>query len=162
MKAALNAFWDERSSRERTLLSVGGSVLAVFLAYQILWAPAASGREQLQNALPQMQAQLARMSEQANEARTLKTAALSVPPTGSSLLSGMKASLAEQGLQGAELTSVGHVLQLHVKNVPFSSCVAWLDQVRRTYKVQVLEAQVTALPHPGDVNLSATLQGIDQ
>jgi general secretion pathway protein M len=161
MKAFLNAFWDERNAREKTFIMVGGGFLALFLAYQILWAPAAAGRAQLHNAVPQMQAQLALMTEQANEARTLKAAAMSVAPSGHALLDGMKASLTEQGLQGAELTSAGHVLQLQVKNVPFGSCVAWLDQVRREYKVQVVEAQVTALPHPGDVNLSATLQGIE-
>jgi general secretion pathway protein M len=162
MKAVLNAFWDERNRREKTLLAVGGGLLALFLAYQIFWAPAATGREQLQSALPQMQAQLARMTEQANEAHTLKAAAMSVPPTGKTLLDGMKASLAEQGLEGAELTSVGHVLQLQIKNAQFSRCVAWLDQVRREYKIQVVEAQVTALPHPGDVNFTATLQGVER
>jgi len=162
MKAFLNTFWEERSSRERNLLAAGGGFLALFLAYQLLWAPQTNGREQLQNALPQMHAQLALMSEQANEARSLKAAAMSVPPSGQALLGGMKAALADQGLQGAELTSVGHVLHLQVKNVPFSSCVAWFDQIRREYKIQVVEAQVTALPHPGDVNLSATLQGITE
>lgn len=162
MKALLNAFWDERTAREKNLLSVCGGLLAVFFVYQILWAPAATGREQLQNTLPQMQAQLAHMTEQANEARTLEAAAMSVPPTGRALLDGMQAALAEQGLAGAQLTSVGHVLQLQIKNAPFSNCVAWLDQVRREYKIQVVEAQVTVLPHPGDVSLTATLQGIER
>jgi len=102
------------------------------------------------------------MTEQANEARALNSAVISVPPTGMILLDGMKTSLAGEGLQGAELTSVGHVLQLQINNAPFSRCVAWLDRVRREYKVQVVEAQVTALPHPGDVNLTATLQAMDQ
>jgi general secretion pathway protein M len=166
MNAAINAvlstFWDERNAREKTVLAIGGGFLALFLAYQLLWAPQAGGRAELQSALPQMHAQLALMTEQANEARALKPAATSVPPTGTTLLDGMKASLVEQGLQGAELTMAGHVFQLRVKSIPFSNCIAWLDQVRRAYKIQVVEAQVTALPHPGDVNFTATLQGIGQ
>lgn len=162
MKIFFNTLWDERNPREKLLLICGGSLLALFLIYRVLWAPAAAGREQLQSMLPQMQAQLAHMTQQAAEARTLQTGALSATPSGSALLDGLKASLAQQGLQNAQLASVGHVLQLQIKNAPFSNCVAWLDQARREYKVQVVEAHVSALPGPGDVTLTATLQGIGQ
>jgi len=160
MKDTLQALWDQRNSREKILLAVAGALFAVFLLYSILWAPAANGRADLQARLPQLQSQLARMSAEADEARTLKVSSASATPRGQALLDGLQASLAQQGLAGAQLSGNGRLLQLQIKDAPFNLCVSWLDQARRTYKLQVIEAKVTALPRPGEVAMSATLQSI--
>ena len=36
-------FWDQRTEREKTLLAWGGGVLAVVIAWSVLWAPAQDG-----------------------------------------------------------------------------------------------------------------------
>ena len=59
MKAELTqawaGFWDQRSEREKTLLTWGGGVLAVVIAWSVLWAPAQEGRSHLRETLPAMQ-----------------------------------------------------------------------------------------------------------
>ena len=40
-------FWDQRTEREKTLLAWGGGVLAVVIAWSVLWAPAQDGRAHL-------------------------------------------------------------------------------------------------------------------
>jgi general secretion pathway protein M len=158
MNAALQSFWSERNPREQRLLLLAGLFLALVILYQLLWDPAASGRARLHDALPQMQSELANMNAQAERARSLKAAATATP-TGAAWLDGLRSSLAQQGLNGAQLSENGSLLQLHVTGAPFERCVAWLDNARRIYKVQVIDAQVNALPQPGMVSLTATLQG---
>ena len=62
-------FWESRTAREKQLLTWGGAVLSVFIAYSVLWAPAQEGRARLRDTLPAMQRQIAQMTAQANEAR---------------------------------------------------------------------------------------------
>lgn len=45
---AWEAFWEPRTAREKMLLGWGGAVLAVAIAYSVLWAPAEAGRANLQ------------------------------------------------------------------------------------------------------------------
>jgi len=157
MKAVLEAFWSERSAREKMLLTLVGACLIVLLVFELLWEPAASSRAALQSALPQMQAQLARMNAQAQQAHGYKNgdAAPTTPPS----LDTLRASLAQQGLTNAQLSGNGAMLQLRIANAPFERCVAWLDMIRLTYKLQVVDAEVNALPQAGMVALNVTLQG---
>jgi general secretion pathway protein M len=157
MKATWDAFWAERTPREKILLAVAGACVLVLLVYQVLWEPAASGRARLQSDLPRMDAQLARMHAQAQQARGYKNA--DAAPPAATGLDALRASLAEQGLSNAQLSGNGSVLQLRVASAPFDRCVAWLDLARRTYKLQVVDAEVNALPQAGMVALNVTLQG---
>ena len=51
-------FWEPRTAREKLLLTWGGVVLAVVIAYSVLWAPAQQGRAHLRQSLPAMQRHL--------------------------------------------------------------------------------------------------------
>jgi len=151
-------FWDARTAREKTLLSWGGAVLAVAVAYSVLWAPAQEGRAHLRDTLPGMQREVAQMTAQANEARALAPAAQGVAPTGGALKNALAASLTEHGLNAAQVELIGSGVQIQLKNASFPTWTQWLDDVRRQFKVQVAEAHVTALKADGQVDLTAALQ----
>ncbi|MEN8518192.1 type II secretion system protein GspM, partial [Burkholderia sp. RS02] len=68
LNQTLTQFWGERSQREKMLLGWGGAVLAVAIAYSVLWSPAQEGRARIQRELPTMRRELAQMTAQANEA----------------------------------------------------------------------------------------------
>jgi general secretion pathway protein M len=53
---------------------------------------------------------------------------------------------------------IGNAVQVQMKNAPFPAWVAWLDDARKQFKVQVSEAHVTALKADGQVDLTASLQ----
>lgn len=162
MKAELTqvwrTFWDERSPRERQLLAWGGGVAAFALAYSILWAPAQEGSTRIAHELPGMRETLARMTAQAGEARTLSAAAQGAAPTGGALRDALAASLNAHGMDGSQLQIVGSGVQLQLKNVAFPAWVAWLDEARTQFKVQVGSAQVAGLPAPGQVDVTAVMQ----
>ncbi|RBJ65190.1 type II secretion system protein M, partial [Pseudomonas sp. MWU12-2534b] len=58
LNQTLAQFWGERTQREKTLLGWGGAVLAVTIAYSVLWSPAQEGRARIQRELPTMRGEL--------------------------------------------------------------------------------------------------------
>ncbi|MEX3923863.1 type II secretion system protein M [Paraburkholderia sp. BR10936] len=151
-------FWEARSTREKTLLTWGGAVLALAIGWSVLWQPAADGRARLRQSLPGMQRELAQMTAEADEARSLAGAAASVAPGGQALKDAVTASLADHSLTGAQIQLIGTTVQVQMKNASFPAWAAWLDDVRKQFKVQVVEAHITALKADGQVDLTASLQ----
>jgi general secretion pathway protein M len=151
-------FWYQRTDREKALLTWGGGVLAVVVAWSVLWAPAQEGRARLRESLPTLQRQLAQMTAQANEARQLSAAAQGVAPTGGALKDALTASLSDHGLAATQVQVIGNAVQVQMKNASFPVWTAWVDDVRRQFKVQVSEAHVTALKEDGQVDVTASLQ----
>jgi general secretion pathway protein M len=151
-------FWDGRTQREKTLLMWGGLVGAIAIVYLVLWAPAYEGRARLRESLPGMQRQLAQMTAQANEARSLAGEVEGVMPTGQVLKDALAKSLADSGMPPTQVQLVGAAIQIQLKNASFPMWTAWLDDVRRQYKVQVAETHIQALKPDGQVDLTASLQ----
>lgn len=151
-------FWEARTEREKHLLIWGGAVLAIVIGWSLLWSPSSEGRAQLRDSLPALQRQLAQMTAEADEARSLSGAAASVAPGGAALKNAVVSSLTEHGLGGAQVQMIGTAVQVQLKNASFADWAAWLNDVRRQLKVQVVEAHVTALKTDGQVDLSASLQ----
>jgi general secretion pathway protein M len=151
-------FWDQRTEREKNLLTWGGGLLAVVIAWSVLWAPAQEGRAGLRESLPTLQRQLAQMTAQSSEARQLSAAAQGVAPTGAALKDALTASLGDHGLAATQVQVIGNVVQVQMKNASFPTWTSWVDDVRKQFKVQVAEAHVTALKEDGQVDLTASFQ----
>ncbi|TEU47170.1 type II secretion system protein GspM, partial [Burkholderia cepacia] len=131
LNQTLAQFWGERSPREKMLLGWGGAVLAVAIAYSVLWSPAQEGRARIQRELPTMRRELAQMTAQANEAKSLAAAAQGVAPTGLALTDALTAALSEHGLQGAQVQLAGNGVPIQMKNVAFPARTHGLDVSRR-------------------------------
>lgn len=151
-------FWDQRTDREKAIITWGGGVLALVIAWSVLWAPAQEGRAHLRESLPTLQRQLAQMTAQANEAQSLSAAAQGVAPTGAALKDALTASLGDHGLTATQVQVIGNAVQIQLKNASFPSWTTWVDDVRQRFKVQIAEAHVTALKDDGQVDLTASLQ----
>jgi general secretion pathway protein M len=98
------------------------------------------------------------MTAQANEARALAGSVQGVAPTGGALKDALTTSLTDHGLNATQVQVIGNAVQIQLKNASFPAWTAWLDDVRRQFKVQVSEAHVTALKEDGQVDLTASLQ----
>jgi general secretion pathway protein M len=151
-------FWDGRTQREKTLLMWGGLALGIAIVYLVLWAPAYEGRARLRDTLPAMQRQLAQMTAQANEARSLAGTAEGVAPTGAALKEAISKSLADNNMPPVQVQVIGAAVQVQLKNASFPMWTMWLDDVRKQLKVQVSEAHIQALKPDGQVDLTASLQ----
>ncbi|MBP0591109.1 type II secretion system protein M [Paraburkholderia sp. LEh10] len=151
-------FWEARTPRERGILTWGGVAVAVAVVWSVLWAPAQEGRARLRESIPALQRQLAQMTAQANEARSLSGAAQGVAPTGGALKDALTSSLGDHGLAATQVQVIGNAVQIQLKNASFPAWTDWLDDARKQFKVQVAEAHVTALKQDGQVDLTASLQ----
>ncbi|MBU6504982.1 MAG: type II secretion system protein M, partial [Betaproteobacteria bacterium] len=59
--------WQVRTPRERLVLGLLGALLAVMVAYALLWRPAQTHVAQLERELPELRADFARMQAMAGE-----------------------------------------------------------------------------------------------
>lgn len=155
---AWSGFWVARTAREKTLITWGGAILGVVIAYSVLWAPAQQGRMELREQLPTMQRQLAQMTAEADEARALAPAAQGVAPTGNALRDALNTSLAQGGFGDPQVQTAGEAVRVSLKNASFAAWTTWLDAARKQFKVQVSELHATAGKADGQVDLTATLQ----
>lgn len=151
-------FWEPRTAREKLLLTWGAVVLALVVAYSVLWAPAQQGRAHLRQSLPAMQRQIAQMTAQADEARALAPAAQGVVPTGGALRDALSASLTQAGLATTQVRLAGDAVQIDAKNAAFPAWTMWLDGARKQFKVRVVELHATALKEDGQVDLTVSVQ----
>lgn len=155
---ALGDFWQERAPREKKLIMAGSVALVLAVLYSVALDPALSGRAKLRADLPAMQRRLAQMTADANEAHALAALAQGSAPRGNALKEALAASLAQRGLTATQLNVAGPNIQLQLKQAEFGSWVAWLDDVRRQFRIKVSQAHVTALKDDGQVDVIATLQ----
>ncbi|GLU35855.1 type II secretion system protein M [Trinickia caryophylli] len=155
---AWGGFWGARTPREKVLLTWGGAIVGAVIVYSMLWAPAQQGRAELRETLPAMQRQLAQMTAEADEARSLAAAAQGAAPTGNALKEALLASLTQDGFAAPQVQLTGDAVRIDLKNASFPAWTMWLDDARRQFKVQVSEAHATALKADGQVDVSASLR----
>lgn len=155
-RANAAAWWSLRTEQEQRMLSIGGAVLALGLAWGVLIDPALSGRSKLEKELPQMNQQLAEMQALAGEAAQL-AAQPAVQPQPLSK-DGVAARLQAMGLSTQNLAVTGDYIKVEFKGVPFAGLVTWLDAMRREQRVTVQEGSVTQQGPAGQVDANLTLR----
>jgi len=158
IKAALTQWFEARAPREKQMLIIGGTLVVLALIYNIFWAPAWDGCAQIRARLPQLEAQLVDVQMQVDQARRLKGAAAVRAPTGIALRDVLGSSLTQAGIVQPQFTVLGKGVQVDAKNAPFGAWMAWLDEVRRTDHVRVVNAHATADAQVGRATVSVTLQ----
>ena len=153
----LSAFWTARNARERMLLSAAMIVIVLGLVYLLLIDPALTARAQLNKNLPVLRQQVAELQVMAREASGLaaKGSASVAPLSKESLETG----LARKGLKPQNVALTGDdVVRVQLAAVPFAGVIDWLDEMQRTASLSTVEANVVALPEPGQVNATLTLR----
>ncbi|MBS0309362.1 MAG: type II secretion system protein M [Proteobacteria bacterium] len=153
---ALTAFWGERNERERKQIALAGVVALLALVYAVLIDPAYSGRAKLQKNLPTLRQQAADMQAMAGEAGALANNA--APPAPEMTKEGLDASMASKGLKAQNVAVTGNLAKIQLSAVSFAGVVAWLDEVQKSARVTVLDANVTVLPQADSVNVTLSLQ----
>lgn len=153
----LAAFWIARNPRERTLLAAAAIVIVLGLIYLLLIDPALTGRKQLSKNLPVLRQQVAEMQAMSKEVSGLSArSAASVEPISRE---GVETSLTRKGLKPQSVTMIaGENVRVQLEAVPFAGIIDWLGEVQKAALLSVTEANVTALPEPGQVNATLLLR----
>ncbi len=162
VQQALLPLWRERTLRERAVLAVLAALLLALMGYGLLWQPAAENIVRLQQELPQMRSELARMQAMAAELAASKSRTAVAVPVGAELQAALQQSLQDMGLSGQKLaTRPDGRITLEWHDAPFSRMADWLDLARRKWRVRLVEGHMERTLHPGDVNAHLVLRGGD-
>lgn len=130
----LRAAWFARAPRERRLLAAAAAVIAIAVLWTLIdWVR--SERVRLARALPQAQAQLATMREDAAELQRVARLPARNPPPPAALADTLGTSAQAAGL-ALELRPDGDGLLL-TGLVPFDPLVEWLAAAQRDYGLRV-------------------------
>jgi general secretion pathway protein M len=149
-------FWAARDARERKMLAAAGLAVALGLAYSLLIDPALSGRNQLNKNLPILRQQVAQMQALAKEA-----AVLSVKPAAplqAISKENIEAALARNGLKAQSVMLTGDFAKVQLSTASFTDTLNWLDDMQKTARLSVTDANIVALEKPDMINATFTLR----
>jgi type II secretory pathway component PulM len=147
--------WKSRTLRERRVLLIGATLLAVLLIWWSLIDPALSTRKKMQEQLPELQAQSAQLQALAKEVAELPAA----PPAGQPLSrQALEYLLTASGLKAQQITMADNTVTLNFSDVSFVVLTEWLQKVQREQQLFVIEATVTARERLDRVDATLSLQ----
>lgn len=158
----LRARWQTLAPRERAMVSVAVACLVLFLAYTAIIAPMNKNLARLRAAVPEDQAKLATMREQAAQIAMLKARGASMSARSGSILATIEQTAMQRGLRGA-ITRMepegSNAVNLQLDAVPFNTLIAWLADLQQTHGVRAQSANFDADPAPGTVRARLYLRG---
>ncbi len=153
---ALSAFWNERNQRERNMLTAAAAVIVLGLLYALLIDPAIGGRADLAKKLPALRQQAAEVQALAKDAASLTTQNAAPPPVVSK--ESIESSLARKGLKAQNVAMTGEMAKLQLNGVSFAATVDWLNEMQRTARLSVVDANIEAQAQIDTVNATLTLR----
>ena len=149
-------FWTARNARERMMLISAALVVSLGMAYVVLINPAMSGREQLNKSLPVLRQQAAQLQALSAEATAL-SGKTSAPPIVMSK-ENIEAALARKGLKPQYVMMNGDVVKVQLAAASFSGMLNWLDDMQKTARLSIVDANIAVLAQPDMVNAIFTLR----
>lgn len=153
---SLSDFWAARDTRERAMLAVAAVAAALGLFYAVLIAPALTGRSQLNKNLPELRQQAAQLQVLAREAAAFS--GKPAPPVAAISEESIKAALAHKGLKPQSVALAGEMVKVQLADASFSAILEWLDDMQKTARLSVADANIVALAQPDRVNAALTLR----
>jgi len=155
-RQSLSDFWMVRDARERAMLAAA-AVAAVFgLFYALLIGPALTGRDQLNKNLPELRQQVAQLQALAKEAATLSGNPAS--PVAAISEESIKAALARKNLKPQSVMVTGDLVKVQLVSASFAETLGWLDDMQKTARLSIVDANIVALAQPDMVNVTLTLR----
>ena len=137
--------WQGLSARDRRVLGFGSLGLILILSYFVLFEPAWLGRQQLEQDIPGLRTQLARLEGISSEARRLSGGGAA--STSSESLAQARIVI-EQSLDAAKIREtqiqvVGDMNEMRFKSMPMTAWLDWLNEALRQSRLRVIDAQLT-------------------
>ncbi|MEA5097977.1 MAG: type II secretion system protein GspM [Burkholderiaceae bacterium] len=150
-----SAYWEARSTRERLILAAGATVVILGILYPLLIDSALSGRERMEQRLPQLRQQAALMQGMAREVTALSGKAA---PAATLTKQDIEATLAGKALRAQSVAVASDTVRLQLSSASYPALLGWLEQMQKSSQLTVIEAKVVALEQPGMVDVTLTLR----
>ena len=159
----MRAWWMARPARERAVLGVGGALVALMLAWALVWYPIAKARATLDTRVERQRQDLAWMRQHLAAAQEAHAQGVRghADRQGKSLLALADVSARDGGLAGALKRvepSGGNSVRVSFEIANFDQLMAWLDALTRDYGVTVSDFSADKVEGLGLVNARVTLE----
>ena len=152
------ARWNALGARERRVASVLAGILGAALFYLLVWSPVESGLARARERLVLVQAQLARVQEQAALVASVRATPRAAPPASPAAAVGQAAErsgLREQ-LKKADAEGAGAV-RVQIDDAPFVALLALLIELQQS-GLRAESATIERNANPGTVNAKLLLR----
>jgi general secretion pathway protein M len=152
------ARWNALGARDRRVASVLAAILGAALFYLLVWSPVESGLARARERLVLVQAQLARVQEQAALVASVRATPRAAPPASPAAAVGQAAErsgLREQ-LKKADAEGAGAV-RVQIEDAPFVALLALLIELQQS-GLRAESATIERHANPGTVNAKLLLR----
>jgi len=147
------ARWNALGARERRVASALAVFLGAALFYLLVWSPVESGLAKARTRLASVQAQLARVQEQAAVVASVRATPRVTPPTN--LVAALGQAAERQGLR-QQLKRVdaegANAVRVQIEGASFQSLTAWLVELQQQLGLRAESATLERQTNPGTVS----------
>jgi general secretion pathway protein M len=153
------ARWNTLGARERRVALVLAAFLGVVLFYVLIWSPVEGGLARSRQRLSSVQAQLARVQEQAALVAALRAAPRVEAPADAAAAvqqAAQRGALREQ-VKRVDAEGAGSV-RVQIEGAPFPALMTLLVDLQRQAGLRVESATIERHSNPGSVNARLVLQ----
>lgn len=140
----------------------GGIVLILFTLWVALWHPLANENMRLEEQLPRLRAQAAKMARAGDEIARLRAQASVSPTDMQQAATILERSAATYGLMSGIIgksADTGYRIPVQFNSASFAAWVAWVDELHRKHRFWLVSCRIVALDAPGMVRIEAEFGG---
>lgn len=163
MKGQIQAYWQARPPRERTIYGAGGSVLLGLFLYTSVWMPLQESLAELHKSVPRQRQENAQMMAEAREAARLKA----MPPPAADNLSpqdAIAAAAKDAGVKTSQYQlapAANNRINITVARVNFDVWLQWLRILQAKHHLRFQEGTIEPAGKGGMVQVKGTLSIMD-
>jgi general secretion pathway protein M len=155
----LLSFWNERAPREKAVLTLLGTIVALAVLYLMLVEPAVTGIQRLERGLPQTRSQAAQLDSLLGEVKALKARPQVATVSPTEARGAVDKSLAAAGMKAARIVPLSDGdLQITMANVPYAAWSVWLAGLERELGARAISVNANSNATPGNVDVELALR----
>lgn len=156
-------WWQSLAARERQMVAIGGSVLALFLVYACIWSPLQNSVDTMRKRIVTQEKLLVWMRTADQEIKQKESSGQSGSQAVSPVvLLGLLQKQVEQRGLALYLTQMKQTseaaVEMHFQKVDFDKLVGFLIAVAKEHHVSVTQMSASAGAAPGQVNADIVLK----
>lgn len=160
LPAPLRAWYDGLVPRERRLVLIGGTVVAVLIVYLAIISPISTAHARLMRDVQIKRQHLAYIDRAALRLQADSSGSMGQLPAGQSVFTALSSAIQSSPISGAvqrlEQTQDGGV-RLSLSGVAFDELASWLESIASRDGIVVTRANIDQATNPGTVNATLTL-----
>lgn len=153
-------YWQQLSTREKTLVSLGGAVVALFIMYLLILKPSLDRIEQLKNNIRQQSSLLSYMQTTVTDIQLLKKNEPDNPVfSDGSITSIVELTLNQGALQNVskQVRQANNQVSVQFNAVPTLDLLNWLSALWQQHRISVVKLELYRTETQGTIRANIDL-----